>query len=416
MPGVTPDDRDGAGEMRIALVHPFSWPEVWRGAERYLHDLAWYLSRAGHRVDVVTATSGQPETAVCDGVTFHRYAHKLHPLLHRARLHPVDTFGGLALAHLARRRYDLVHALTPTAAIAGRLTGHTTVYTSIGASDRAAFRATPWSWTFFRNAVRAATVCTALSHAAAGLLTSLTGRSAVVLPPGVREDQFALNDQPRQGPPRILFCSDASEVRKGLDVLLAAFAGLLTRFPDARLQLAGPGDPTWALGRLGAATAGVVERVDRFPPDDRAGLLELYRQATVTALPSSHEAFGLVLVESLASGTPVVCSDVGGPREIVCDGVGVVARHGDAAALAEAIERAVALAGHPQTPARCALRARRWDWLTAVGPAHEALYGAVRERGRRAEVGQVWNGGAEGAAQPARRGSSAAVGRGGAGS
>ena len=37
--------------MRVALIHPFSWPDIRRGGERYLHDLAWYLTGQGHEVD-----------------------------------------------------------------------------------------------------------------------------------------------------------------------------------------------------------------------------------------------------------------------------------------------------------------------------------------------------------------------------
>ena len=44
--------------MYVALVHPYSWPEVKRGGERYLADIAWYLGEAGHTVDVITGTSG----------------------------------------------------------------------------------------------------------------------------------------------------------------------------------------------------------------------------------------------------------------------------------------------------------------------------------------------------------------------
>src|SRR5439155_26035519 len=45
------------GPLRIAVVHPFSWPEVRRGGERYLDDLVWYLTEAGHAVDVITGTT-----------------------------------------------------------------------------------------------------------------------------------------------------------------------------------------------------------------------------------------------------------------------------------------------------------------------------------------------------------------------
>jgi len=53
---------------------------------------------------------------------------------------------------------------------------------------------------------------------------------------------------------------------------------------------------------------------------DQGGLPELYRNAYVTVMPSRYEAFGLVAVESLSCGTPVLAADTGGLREIVWNG------------------------------------------------------------------------------------------------
>ena len=99
-----------------------------------------------------------------------------------------------------------------------------------------------------------------------------------------------------------------------------------------------------------------------------------YRAASVTLLPSVDEAFGMVLVESLATGTPVVCTPSGGMPEIV-DGadVGYVADR-TPEALANAIERALLLARQDGTPARCLAHSRRWEWEASVGPAHLKVY------------------------------------------
>ena len=58
--------------LRIAVVHPFSWPEVRRGGERYLDDLVWYLTEAGHAVDVVTGTTSPSFVAARGGATERR--------------------------------------------------------------------------------------------------------------------------------------------------------------------------------------------------------------------------------------------------------------------------------------------------------------------------------------------------------
>jgi hypothetical protein len=64
--------------------------------------------------------------------------------------------------------------------------------------------------------------------------------------------------------------------------------------------------------------------------------------------------------------------------------IGRVAPVGDSGALADAILEAIALAADPATASRCHEHARRWDWTTVIGPAHEAVYEQLA-RGRRRE-------------------------------
>lgn len=347
--------------MRIGLASPYAWPEVRRGGERYLDDLATWLRVAGHRVDVVTG-AGRP----------------LHRRLARRGLTPVDTFGLAAWSPLLRGRYDVVHALVPSAAVAARLAGRRTVYTMLGLPTAAHFGRRPFDRRLFEAAVRGAHATTALSGAAADAVAALVPGRVTVLPPGVRLDRFPLDDRPRTGALRVLFPADASDPRKGLGAALTALDLLLDRRPDARLLVAGPGDPGPALVAASDRARAATDVLGAGELDDVAGR---YRAATVTVLPSRYEAFGLVLVESLSSGTPAVALAEGGPREILDDpATGRTVPGGDAAALAAALEQAAALAADPATPARCAAHARRWDWAR-VGAEHERLYRSVLRPG-----------------------------------
>lgn len=366
--------------MRVALAHPFAWPEVMRGGERYLHDLAWYLAQAGHEVEIVTGTDREPGVEEVEGVAVHRYQHRRHRWLTSRRIEVGDSFGAATLAHLVRHRYDLVHALMPAPAIASRLSGHRTIYTDIGHPARADMRTRRGAWPLFVAATKSAHCVTALSHSAAAQVTKLSGVAAIGLHPGVRLDRFHLERAPRTGPPAVLFNSDLSERRKGLDHLVSAFARVLDLRPDARLLLAAPGDPAWALAGHDAAVVDSIDVVGEVAPQ---AIGAQYRAATVTALPSKFEAFGLVLVESLASGTPVVASDWGGPTEIITEAVGRVSRYGDVDRLAGALVDAIDLAARPDTPPHCHERAREWDWVGAVGPRHEELYARVVRRSKR---------------------------------
>jgi phosphatidylinositol alpha-mannosyltransferase len=362
--------------MRIALLHPFSWPEVRRGAERYAHDLAWWLAGAGHDVDYVTGATPRggsqvvtlnPRAAGSGEARLVRVAHR-HPRRLDARgVTKLDTFGLAALPWLARHRYDVVHALVPAAAIAARLTRHRVVYTAIGHPIGLAEPGRHKDRWLFRRAVSSAHVTTALSASAADATQDLAGHHLRVLPPGIRLDIFTPSTAPRLGPPRLLFPADASDPRKRLGVLIEAMPAVLGALPETRLCIAGPGRlPAGGDPRVAAAIdvlgVGAVEEV--------AGR---YRDATATVLPSVDEAFGLVLAESLACGTPVVGSDSGGIPEVVSTQTGLLVAPDRPSDLARAIIEVVSLAADPATPVRCAEHARQWGW-DSIGPRHLAAY------------------------------------------
>jgi glycosyltransferase involved in cell wall biosynthesis len=301
--------------------------------------------------------------------------------LRERRITVDETFGAVALAELVRHRYDVVHAYTPTAALAGRLSGHRTIFTVLGHPTPEALAGRAVYRRMFVAAARAATMTVALSRASADASEELLGGNVEVLSPGVRLAQFPARPEPAYGPPRILFSAFAADRRKCVDVALAALVELLATRHDARLLLSGAGDFRWARERLGDRAETAMAATDDLGAGSLDDVPARYRDSTVTVLPSRDEAFGLALVESLASGTPVVCSDSGGMAEIVCDPmVGRVFPVGDASQLARCLDETIELAADWATAARCSAHARRWGWLEAIGPDHEQLLGAVARR------------------------------------
>jgi glycosyltransferase involved in cell wall biosynthesis len=348
---------------------------VRRGAERYVDDLARYLAAHEHVVTVVTGTHGPDRVEHgSDGLTTVLRTHPRIPGARRAGLGEVETFGLAAVGPIRRSGAEVVHAMTPSGALAGRLAGRRTLFTILGHPDPDQMPAAVLARRFFLGALRAATATAVLSRASAVALEGLTGQRAVVLPPGVSLARFTPSEPAPAQPPRILYSGSLADARKRPDLAVEAFALVLERHPEARLAVSGSGDATEVLtlaDRMGDRARDAIDVLGPGQPEDVPGR---YRQATVTVLPAEHEAFGLVLVESLASGTPVVCTPSGGMPEIVTPEVGVVATSATPQALADALEAAIVLASDPLTAKRCVARAERWDWESTVGPAHVELY------------------------------------------
>jgi phosphatidylinositol alpha-mannosyltransferase len=362
----------------VAIAAPYSWPEVRRGGERYLHDLAWLLREAGHDVRIVAGTQLSSRVDQVDGIVVHRRRYRAFPSIPvPQQWTPPETLGAVVWPWLVRNRTDLVIALTPTAAIAARAAGHRVVFTFLGRPRREWWTLHPAERHYFRWAMRCSHVTTVLSTPAANVAEELIERRPVVLPPGIRLDRFPCEIE-RSPYPVVLFASSCDERGKGLEVLFQAFDQLLGVIPRARLRLIGPGDYAWALDTLPSSAASRVRCALETPG---VGLINdvphEYARAHTTAMPSRGEAFGLVMLESLACGTPCVGSAEEGVLDLLtgCAQARLVP-YGDVVGLTRALAETIALAQRSNTAAGARAHAAAWDW-SKRGPEHLALYEEV---------------------------------------
>lgn len=155
---------------------------------------------------------------------------------------------------------------------------------------------------------------------------------------------------------------------KAPDVLVRALGELRRsgRPVPLLVVLGGPSGRATALRELQAlaVTEGVTDDVRFHPPVSRAALSRWFGAADLVAMPSRSESFGLVAVESQASGTPVLASAVGGLRSVVVDGVSGRLVHGhDPAVWAEALSATLAEPGLRDAWRTSARRvAERYGW------------------------------------------------------
>ncbi|MFA5861223.1 MAG: glycosyltransferase family 4 protein [Candidatus Thermoplasmatota archaeon] len=185
--------------------------------------------------------------------------------------------------------------------------------------------------------------------------------------------RFGLGDSPV-----VLFAGRLAS-NKGLITLLDAFARLRG---DARLVLAGQDQGWRARLEEQARGLGIRERVTFTGHLDDGAYRSALSAADVLALPSEWEAFGIVLAEAMACGTPCVGTRVGGAPDVIVDEeTGFLVPYGDAVALAKAFERILcddALAARMGHAGRArAMQSYSWD---AVVERTIALYAEVGRR------------------------------------
>jgi glycosyltransferase involved in cell wall biosynthesis len=208
----------------------------------------------------------------------------------------------------------------------------------------------------------------ALSRHAGREFRRWLGCDARVIQPPVDVHAFRLGDE-RTQEPTIVCAADPAEPRKRIEFLIRAFGRVRRDRPGARLLLDRPRDPALchSLEQPG------VELVDM---SDTAGLARVYGSAWVSALPSVKEAFGLVLAEALACGTPGVGTDSAGIPEVLDrPEVGRLFSGGEDQ-LARALLEAFELAEDPATRAACRERALELSSERFAG-AYLSLYGEL---------------------------------------
>lgn len=185
----------------------------------------------------------------------------------------------------------------------------------------------------------------AISHAEVARLQTLYPQQSIhYLPNGIDLSSpltSSLSPLPsRLSPLHNVLCVSRIDYQKNQ----MALVDLLAAFPEIRLTLVGPVTAPWYAEKITARVAElkVQDRFTLIPglPPDSPELVEQYRKADVFILPSLHEPFGIVALEAMRAGLPLIASQVGGLPDFVKDGEnGLLFNPSDPAALAQAFRR-----------------------------------------------------------------------------
>jgi phosphatidylinositol alpha-mannosyltransferase len=353
--------------MRIGLVCPYQW-DVPGGVQYHVRDLARTLRGMGHYVEVL-APAEHEDSPADDNVTF---AGRTLPVPYNGSMASIQ-FGPRSAARVRRwlreGRFDVVHVHEPAppsvSLLVCMIADGPIVATFHAATIRSKWLAAlgpmvrPW---LERISGRIA-----VSDFARRVQVEHLGGDAVIIPNGVHVAAFASGPTlPGLGRgvdgPTIGFLGRFDEPRKGLPVLLEAMRTVLRRHPGARLLIAGRGDADELWARIGADLRASVSLLGELSEEDKGAFL---RSVDVYCAPNLlGESFGVVLIEALAAGAPIVASDLDAFKRVLEDGAaGVLVPPGNAAALAGAL---CALLDDPgrraELSARGAEVAAGYDW------------------------------------------------------
>jgi len=206
------------------------------------------------------------------------------------------------------------------------------------------------------------------------------GARGTVIPNGVNVAELREAQPARRGRPYVLAIGRHVH-QKGFDVLIDAWAQLRRSLPEPiELVIAGDG-PERASLIARAGLQGLEDSIE-FPGScDRATTASLFVGCSAFVLPSRHEPFGIVNLEAMAAGKPVVATDVGGVSEIVDAGVtGLLVPADDSRALAAALEKVLTSPGLAQVlAAQGAERSAAFDWAR-IAARYADLYRQISAR------------------------------------
>ncbi|CAB4866903.1 unannotated protein [freshwater metagenome] len=368
--------RRPAHPLRIGIVCPYSL-SIPGGVQAQVMGLARELRKMGHETRVLGPCDGPPPASFVSPL-----GNSL-PTASNGSVVPIapDPSAQFRIIQLLNdEQFDVLHVHEPLAPGASEtalfLHPAPIVGTFHAAGESASYRLLTAPLSRLADNIAHRVV---VSKDALALIQGYMGGEYEVLFNGVELDRFT-GAVPRRLDGQTIFFCGRHEERKGLDVLLAACAELPA---TVRVLVAGSGPDTKRL-QLEFAADARIEWLGRISDEEK---MEYLKGASVFCAPSLRgESFGVVLIEAMAAGTPVVASALDGYRNVATDGVdALLCEPGDVAALAAALRRVLDDAQLAASLRHAGTRRAEDFSMASLAAAYAAIYERVVREHRAAQ-------------------------------
>jgi phosphatidyl-myo-inositol alpha-mannosyltransferase len=365
--------------VKIAQVTPYDIAHP-GGVGQHIHHLQVEFERMGHEVVIMAPRSARGGLEVRPGFYGVGRPIPIPANGSQARLMFDVTLYNAVKEVMAQERCDVVHLHEPLTPLLPYIVLLNSQSANV-ATFHAARATNPWytmlkPYFGFLMSRLDGRIC--VSEPARTVIQQYFPDSYRVIPNGIDIERYSGSVEPfawaSDSVPRILFVGRFNEARKGFKYLLRALPFVQQQFPDARLMVVGPGDKSKFHDLINRHLIRGVEFIGEVSSAD---LPRYYASCDVFCAPSIHgESFGLVLLEAMASGKPVVASHIPGYAGVVSHNKdGLLVEPKDSMSVALALVRLLADSD---------LRAR----LSATGRLTSELYAWPQVAARVLEVYQ----------------------------
>ena len=306
--------------MKIGLISPYAW-DVPGGVQAHIRDLAYYYLDKGHQISVLAPASdessivenfvvsaGRPVAIPYNGAV----ARVLFGPVAASRVRQWVAGGDFDVLHLHEPAIPSLSLLACSIA-EGPLVG---TFHAAAPRQKVTFAIAP----FLEPVIEKLRARIAVSEIARETLRIHLDTDAVVIPNGISKEFYerAEANSAWNREHTIGFIGRFSEPRKGLNILLEALPQIALAIPEVRLLIAGPGEGVEAMESVNPALRSRITFLGRIDDEAKASLL---KSISVYVAPNTGgESFGIILTEAMASGVPIVASNIAAFSQLLEDG------------------------------------------------------------------------------------------------